>query len=77
MGTVGYLPTLFLGKPFVHEYLVPVLLPVTDNLLFLNQRKRGKVSTKDEPRCEKTGLRGFRPGLTQTRLHTLRSWLET
>ena len=22
----------------------------------------------NEPRCEKTGLRGFRPGLTQTRL---------
>ena len=22
-----------------------------------------------EPRCEKTGLRGFRPGPTQTRLH--------
>ena len=21
-----------------------------------------------EPRCEKTGLQGFRPGLTQTRL---------
>ena len=23
------------------------------------------------PRCEKTGLRGFRPGLTQTHNHTI------
>ena len=23
----------------------------------------------NKPRCEKTGLRGFRPGLTQTRLY--------
>ena len=31
---------------------------------------------KIEPRREKTGLRGFRPGLTQTRLYSLRSRLE-
>ena len=29
-----------------------------------------------EPRCEKTGLRGFRPGPTQTRLHYHTRWLE-
>ena len=29
-----------------------------------------------EPRREKTGLRGFRPGLTQTRLYSHRRWLE-
>ena len=29
-----------------------------------------------EPRCEKTGLRGFRPGPTQTRLYSHRRWLE-
>ena len=29
-----------------------------------------------EPRCEKTGLRGFRPGPTQTRLRSDRGWLE-
>ena len=29
-----------------------------------------------EPRYEKTGLRGFRPGLTQTRLRSHRRWLE-
>ena len=29
-----------------------------------------------EPRFEKTGLQGFRPGPTQTRLHRNRKWLE-
>ena len=29
-----------------------------------------------EPRCEKTGLRGFRPGPTQTGLCSHRIWLE-
>ena len=29
-----------------------------------------------EPRSEKTGLRGFRPGPTQTRLYSHRRWLE-
>ena len=29
-----------------------------------------------EPRCEKTGLRGFRPGPTQTRLYSYTRWLE-
>ena len=30
-----------------------------------------------EPRCEKTGLRGFRPGPTHTRLYNYTRWLET
>ena len=29
-----------------------------------------------EPRCEKTGLRGFRPGPTQNGLYSHRIWLE-
>ena len=29
-----------------------------------------------EPRSEKTGLRGFRPGPTQTGLYSDRRWLE-
>ena len=29
-----------------------------------------------EPPCEKTGLRGFRPGPTQTGLYSHRRWLE-
>ena len=31
----------------------------------------------NEPRSEKTGLRGFRPGPTQTGLYSHRRWLET
>ena len=34
------------------------------------------VSKQYEPRCEKTGLRGFRPGLTQTGLYNYRRCLE-
>ena len=34
------------------------------------------VSVIYEPRCEKTGRRGFRPGPTQTRLYSHRRWLE-
>ena len=30
----------------------------------------------NEPRSEKTGLRGFRPGPTQTGLYSHRRWLE-
>ena len=30
----------------------------------------------NKPRCEKTGLRGFRPGPTQTGLYSHRRWLE-
>ena len=33
-------------------------------------------SNINEPRSEKTGLQGFRPGPTQTRLHSYRRWLE-
>ena len=29
-----------------------------------------------EPRCEKTGLQGFRPGPTQTGLYNHTKWLE-
>ena len=29
-----------------------------------------------EPRCEKTGLRGIRPGPTQTGLYSHRRWLD-
>ena len=35
-----------------------------------------KAKHKNEPRCEKTGLQGFRPGRTQTGLYSHRRWLE-
>ena len=34
------------------------------------------VQARFEPRCEKTGLRGFRPGPTLTGLCNHRRWLE-
>ena len=34
------------------------------------------ISLTNEPRCEKTGLWGFRPGPTQTRLYNHTRWLE-
>ena len=33
-------------------------------------------SVRYEPRSEKTGLRGFQPGPTQTGLYSYRRWLE-
>ena len=36
-----------------------------------------KFILRNEPRCEKTGLRGFRPGPTQTGLYRHRRSLET
>ena len=48
-------------------------------LLLSNFTSYGTVTVYEkpnEPRCEKTGLRGFRPGLTQTRLHSHRIKLE-
>ena len=43
-------------------------------VLLIDQNKR--TSLTFEPRCEKTGLRGIRPGPTQTRLYSHRRWLE-
>ena len=40
------------------------------------QEQHIELSIRNEPRCEKTGLRGFRPGPTQTRLYSHRRWLE-
>ena len=52
-----------------------------ENILFRQQNTKKVVisllsSTSYEPRCEKTGLWGFRPGPTQTGLYNDRRWLE-
>ena len=44
-----------------------------DNIKVLDKASVGLVY---EPLCEKTGLRGFRPGPTQTGLYSHRRWLE-
>ena len=43
---------------------------------FVTQGFNFIVIVINEPRCEKTGLRGARPGLTQTGLYNHRRWLE-
>ena len=59
----------------------------TGKLCFLHFRQRRKGDPMilkleeartilNEPRSEKTGLRGFRPGPTQTSLYSHRRWLE-
>ena len=41
-----------------------------------NKRKESFSLLVYEPRSEKTGLRGFRPGPTKTRLYNHTRWLE-
>ena len=38
--------------------------------------KVGTCTVLNVPRCEKTGLQGFRPGPTQTGLYSHRRWIE-
>ena len=54
----------------MHEWDIHILVKYADGL-------RPHIPTCIyEPYCEKTGLRGFRPGLTQPSLHSHRRWLE-
>ena len=41
------------------------------------KRQAPRLTVTNEPRCEKTGLRGFRPGQTQTGLYGHSRWLES
>ena len=45
-------------------------------LVMTRFQHKHKSAGINEPRCEKTGLRGFRPGPTQTGLYSHRRWLE-
>ena len=49
---------------------------VTECLIKLERNPEHDVETVLEPLCEKTGLRDFRPGPTQTVLYNHRIWLE-
>ena len=48
---------------------------ITSGHVYLSQMLIGELIVY-EPRSEKTGLRGFRPDLTQTGLYNHRRWLE-
>ena len=54
-----------------------VLLMSTYNLCFYGVLTNDILQLSSEPRSEKTGLGGFRPGPTQTGLYNHRRWLET
>ena len=54
------------------EANISVILQLANPPIHRHIRK----SSIDEPRCEKTGLRGFLPGPTQIRLYSHRRWLE-
>ena len=53
-----------------------ISLAAGSGLLVCDSRKREEHTCINEPRCEKTGLRGFRPGPTQTGLCSHRRRLE-
>ena len=52
--------------------LSPVFGLAVDNVLEIKVPRH----IRNEPRSEKTGLRGFRPELTQTGLYSHTRWLE-
>ena len=53
-----------------------LLCDKSKDLGFSPREDRSAWASVPEPHCEKTGLRGFRPGPTQTGLYSHRRWLE-
>ena len=58
---------------YLFRFIVKLLFFVID--IAINDPVH-EVETIFYPRCEKTGLRGFRPGPTQTGLYSYSRWLE-
>ena len=52
------------------------ILAFIANMIGVTDEDSVSEMVPNEPRCEKTGLRGFRPGPTQTRLYNHIRWLE-
>ena len=52
-----------------------IVISITD-VIFSQLPTTYSFMEKYEPRCEKTGLQGFRPGPTQTGLCSHRRWLD-
>ena len=55
---------------------VTTTVKVTDEGLSLGGLMGGRLFNPNKHRCEKTGLRDFRPGPAQTVLYSHRRWLE-
>ena len=51
-------------------------IPRRRNTLYLSSPRLCFFIVLNEPRCAKTGFRGFRPGPSQTGLYSHRRWLE-
>ena len=70
----------FFFRSVVMAVLFPVGAVIVGCLFLLTFSERFSVSithfTPYEPHCEKTGLRGFRPGPIQTGLYNHTRWLE-
>ena len=69
-----YSPALFEGQSEGLGSCFEMMATVYSVLTECNSETGNKAL--DEPRCEKTGLRGFRPCPTQTGLYSHKRWLE-
>ena len=71
-----------IGKSTRHKWVYVIIkgglvrLQADGGLSFPVHVKVIQSGTEYEPRSEKNGLRGFRPGPIQTRLYSHRIWLE-
>ena len=75
-GSAGLqLMTFFCFRFFSYVVHFPDI-PRCRNTLYLSSPRLCFFIVLNEPRCEKTGFRGFRPGSTQTGLYSHRRWLE-
>ena len=64
---------ILMGKSIRHKWVNEIQLFVLCQRVLYSLDLR---TSTFEPRYEKTGLRGFRPGLTQTGLYNHIRWLE-
>ena len=62
--------------PFVESICSNLSLFVKNTCLWADTNQPAQLQRLDEPRCEKTDLRGFRPGPTLTGLYNRIRWLE-
>ena len=72
------LPVLSI-KSVIYHIICKTLMStefIESNIVSVNSTGRIFTEVSFEPCCEKTGLRGFRPGPTQTGLYSHRKWLE-
>ena len=72
----GAYETHFFMMTAVRKWKIAAFFLPVWNSSNLGQNDSPQNNERLEPRSEKTGLRGFRPGSTQTGLYNYRRWLE-